>query len=145
MSERRGRCLLFGAAASIDCRGASPVVPTDPPQAEGNMSERRGRCLLFGAAASIDCRGASPVADTTDPPQAEGNMMRKRRETCASGGRLRFHLFLEFGPAVFGFRKFLRDLFELAMKFECFIGIRRLHQLFMHRFLLRIQGGNQLF
>ncbi len=37
----RGRCLLFGAAASIDCRGASPVVTTDPPQAEGNMMRER--------------------------------------------------------------------------------------------------------
>ncbi len=26
----------FGNAASNDCRDASPVVPTDPPQAEGN-------------------------------------------------------------------------------------------------------------
>ncbi len=39
--ERRGRCKPFGDAASIDCRGASPVVPTDPPQAEGNMRKRR--------------------------------------------------------------------------------------------------------
>ncbi len=30
--ERRGRSESFGNTASSDCRGASPVVPTDPPQ-----------------------------------------------------------------------------------------------------------------
>ncbi len=44
--ERRGRDKSMDTAASIDCCSASPVVPTDPPQAEG-------KCV---------------------PPQAEGNM-----------------------------------------------------------------------
>ncbi len=35
--ERRGCCLSNGAAASSDCCSASPVVPTDPPQAEGEI------------------------------------------------------------------------------------------------------------
>ncbi len=69
MSERRGRDESFDVASSIDCRGASPVVPTDPPQAEGDISERRGRWESFGDTASNDCRDASPVVPT-DPPQA---------------------------------------------------------------------------
>ncbi len=35
--ERRGRCQPFGDAASNDFIDASPVVPTDPPQAEGDF------------------------------------------------------------------------------------------------------------
>ncbi len=88
----------FGIAASNDCRDASPVVPTAPQQAEGDMPRSGGRMLFLSSGESRGTRAERPLqivwqslrqttVETlpvvpTDPPQAEGNMPQEGREAC---------------------------------------------------------------
>ncbi len=76
--ERRGRRKSNGAAASSDCCGASPVVPTDPPQAEGNIASGE----------VVACRMALlRLTTVAAPPQSFRLTLRKRRETSLARGR----------------------------------------------------------
>jgi hypothetical protein len=58
--ERRGRCMSFGDTSSSDDVKASPVVPTDPPQAEGDMTSG-GMHLFLSSGESRVMRAERPL------------------------------------------------------------------------------------